>query len=387
MGRATDNNNGSNKMSEQQEAVESKPPRKQRAGKQGSGSNGAFLATVIALVAAGGSYYLWQQYLVAERDRQALRQSIDRLLEVVEEKDRAQQARIDTLREHHHQGMEQRLAQLEQSLPELSQQLSVQQQNWSLAEVDYLLRLADHRLQLNRDSATAAAALRQARQLLTLQDNGQFGDVIHELEAATQQLNTAGQNDVAQISARLGTLLASLEQLPFALKSEQPAPVEPASAAPAEEGVGLTERIQRWGGMVWRDIRSLVTIRRSDEVERPLVNPQQRALLQERLQLKLETARLAALGHNQALYLATLGETAALLRRYFDMEASEVAQTIDELAALQTLNVDPSLPSLMPLRQRLHTASTTALPAAPAAHESGSSEPANAGGTAMESRP
>jgi uroporphyrin-3 C-methyltransferase/uroporphyrinogen III methyltransferase/synthase len=137
-----------------------------------------------------------------------------------------------------------------------------------------------------------------------------------------------------------------------------------------------------------------VTIRRSDEVERPLVNPQQRALLQERLQLKLETARLAALGHNQALYLASLGETDTLLRRYFDMEAAEVGQALTELDALQALNADQAPPSLMPLRQQLQAISATATAAppavAPAQQSDGSTaspEAATAEGAAMESQP
>jgi uroporphyrin-3 C-methyltransferase len=340
-------------MSEHTEAVEKRLPPKHKPKQQRSGSSGAFLAMVIALAAGGGSYYVWQQYLIAEQGQRALEQGIEQLLRVVEEKDRAQLVRIEQLAAHGHHNVEQRLTALEQTLPHLSQQLSVQQLDWSLAEVDYLLRLAEHRLQLSHDIPTAIAALSQARDQLTIHTGDQFADVINNIGASINHLSTIEQDNLELITARLSGLLATLDTLPYAAQAERtdtPQPPQTPLAADAK----LADHIKHWGDIVWQDLKSLVTIRRSDEVRRPLMNPEQRYFLQAQLRLKLETARLATMGRNQPLYHASLEEAASWLDRYYDKGDSRVAEGMAGLHELLKLTVDPELPSLQGLRQQLH---------------------------------
>ena len=349
-------------MSEQTETVEKRPPAKPKAKpkpkpkKEGSGSSGAFLAMVIALAAGGGSYYVWQQHLVAEQDRMALEESIEQLLKVVKQKDQSQLARIEQLRAHRHDGhdtLEQRVEALEQTLPNLSQQLTLQQHDWNLAEVDYLLRLADNRLQLSRDIPTAIAALSQARDQLIRYTGDNFSDVVAKIEENIESLAQLEQTSISQINQHLGALIAALETLPFAVQAERDEKPRQAPE-PVAEDAELTERVQYWGRVVWHDIKSLVTIRRSDEISRPLMNPEQRYLLQAQLRLKLETARLAAMGHNQPLYQASLNEATSWLGRYYDGNDAKVAASLTTLNELGAITVDPQLPSLQVLRQQLH---------------------------------
>ncbi len=352
-------------MSEQTETVEKRPPpAKPKPQKQGSGSSGAFLATVIALAACGGSYYVWQQHLVAEQDRIALEQSIEQLLKVVEQKDQAQQSRIEQLRAHSHDSVDQRVTALEQTLPNLSQQLTLQQHNWDLAEVDYLLRLAENRLQLNRDIPTAIAALTQARDQLIRYTAGNFTKMVDNIEEHIEILAGLEQHNLSQITTRLGSVIAELETLPFAAQAERIKNTRQ-PPAPLAEDAKTGERLKYWGRMMWHDIKSLVTIRRSDEINRPLMNPEQRYLLQAQLRLKLETARLAAMGHNQPLYLASLSEAASWLKRYYDGSDAKVVASQATLNELAAITVDPELPSLQTLRQQLHAARPVAAPIAP----------------------
>ena len=340
-------------MSEQTEKVEKRSPPKQKPKKEGSGSTGAFLATVIALAAGGGSYYVWQQHLIAEQGRQVLEQSIEQLLKVVEQKDSAQLARIEQLRAHSHNGVEQRITTLEQTLPHLSQQLTLQQHDWNLAEVDYLLRVAENRLQLSRDIPTAIAALSQARDQLIRNAGGNFTGVVANIEKSIESLAKLEQGSISQINLQLGELIAALETLPFAVQAERQQPARQAPT-PVAEDAETGERLKYWGRMMWQDIKSLVTIRRSDEISRPLMNPEQRYFLQAQLRLKLETARLAAMGHNQPLYLASLTEAASWLKRYYDGSDAGVSSTLTTLGELAAITVDPELPSLQTLRQQLH---------------------------------
>jgi uroporphyrin-3 C-methyltransferase len=350
-------------MSEQAEKVEQRSPTrhppKPSPRPQNSGSSGAFLAMVIALAAGAGSYYVWQQHLTAEQDRQALRRSIEQLLEVVNEKDRDQQARIEQLADHHHANLEQRLDTLEQSLPELGRQLSLQQRDWSLAEVDYLLRLADHSLQLSHDIPSAITALRQGHEQLIRYGNGHYADVAANIAQTIQILTSLAQSDTAPVITRLGELLTSLDALPYgalATPADTPQPDAASGAKGVADGAPLVERLQYWGGMMWRDIKSLVTIRRNDGSGRPLMNPQQRYLLQEQLRLTLESARLAALAHNQSLYAASLQQATRSLSRNYDTSSSAVSDALTILSQLAAINIDPELPSLQGLRLQLNAA-------------------------------
>lgn len=336
--------------------------------KQTSGSSGVVLAMIVAIGAAAGSYYVWQQFLVAEQDRKALEGSIAQLLQVVEERDQAQRERYEQARNHHHAQLEQRLAALESSLPRLGQQLNIQQQQWSLAEVDYLLRTADERLQLHRDVPTAITALRQAREQLSRLDNGRFTEVVAAIDAQIAQLGQLETQTPQQITRRLANVIAAIETLPFNHLPQKQGNEEKIPT-PVTEKEGVSGKVSHWGSQLWQDIRSLVTIRHDGEASRPLAESQRRSLLLTQLHIKLETARLAAMERNQALYRSTLDEAIALLGRHFDRNDPAVAESIATLDQLAGLDVSPELPSLSSLRQLLQGAqmqpSATAAPAMP----------------------
>jgi uncharacterized protein HemX len=357
-------------MSEKTETIEKKPAAKPKPKKERDGSSGAFLAMLIALGAAGGSYYIWQQHLIAEQDRMVLEESIEELLTVVEQKDQAQQIRIEQLKSHQHNDVEQRVATLEQSLPELNQRLSVQQQEWGLAEVDYLLRTAEHRLQLNRDIPTAIIALEQAREQLTNHTNGEFVDVIGAIDQYIAEISQQKGNGLEPISA----LIASSASLPVALAA--PGEVVTNSAPqPLDEGAELMDKMKYWGKVVLHDIKSLVTIRKSDDRQQPIIGEQQAELLRGQLAIKLESARLAALQHNQALYSTTLAEAKGLLESRFDGTDTAVQGAIATLDVLGAIHVDTPLPSLNGLRQQLHAAQAAMREEPATAEEPGEMQP------------
>ena len=358
-------------MSEKTEAVENKAATKPRPQKQrDGGSPGAFLAMVIALGAAGGSYYIWQQHLIAEQDRRALEQSIEELLSVVEQKDQVQQTRIEQLKAHRHDEVEQRLHALEQSLPELNQRLTVQQQEWGLAEVDYLLRSAELRLQLHRDTPTAITALEQAHEQLSNYTNGEYANLIDAISQKIGDLAQQQENGLEPLSA----LIAGSAALPVALAAPGEVITSP-TPQPLDEDAEFAEKVKYWGRVVWHDIKSLVTIRRSEDKQLPIIGEQQAEMLRSRLAFKLEGARLAGLQHNQALYAATLAEAKGLLEQRFDSTDVAVQGAIATLDTLGAIRVDSPLPSLNGLRQQLHAAQAAnrqqVPPPEPAADETG----------------
>jgi uncharacterized protein HemX len=310
---------------------------------------------VLALAAGGGSYYVWQQHLGAEQERQALQQGIERLLEVVAQSDQTQRLRIEQLADHRHDSVEQRLAVLERNLPALGRQLSLQQRDWSLAESDYLLRLADHRLHLSHDLPGAIAALHQAHEQLLSYGNGHYTSVTARIAEQIEQLEVLEGQGSATIITRFGTLLGTLEGLPFAAPSpDDTTPPRPVAAS--NDTAPLGERLRHWGRVVWQDLKSLVTIRRSGEGQHPLLTTEQRHLSQAQLRLTLQSARLAALTRNQPLFNISLQEAAQVLGRDYDTRDDAVMDALATITQLAGLTIDPELPSLQVLRQQLHAA-------------------------------
>jgi uroporphyrin-3 C-methyltransferase len=320
---------------------------------------------VLALAAAGGSYYVWLQHLGAEQERQALRQRIEQLLEVVGQSDAAQRQRIERLAEHRHTGVEQRLETLEQSLPALGRQLALQQRDWSLAEVDYLLRLADHHLQLSHDLPGAIATLRQADEQLRRYGNGDYSAVAARLAAQIEQLTLLNEQGSAAVIARLTALFNTLEGLPLAaLPNEGATPAKPVAPVTTPDATpddsarlgGLGERLRHWGRVVWQDLRSLVTIRHGDAQSHPLLSTEHRQLARTQLRLTLQGARFAVVTRNQPLFDASLQEAVDQLNHDYDTRDGAVVEALAALSGLATLNVNPALPSLQGLRQQLHAA-------------------------------
>lgn len=352
-------------MSEQTEtSAQDVPVRKQN--KSSSGGGAVFLALLIALAAGGASYYLWQQQLGVMQQLQQLKQQQTQQSDVLAQ---GLQRQAETLAQQSAQAREpiqQRLSALELALPELRRQRSELRLEWDSAEADYLLRLAEHRLNLAHDIPSAVAALDVAALKLSLQDGDDFSDVISQIKEKRQQLQQLKGDGRTHLIATLGTLSAGLESLPFAITSAsaelpETAPAEtdtaPSSIPPSSTGSEqVLARLQQWSAMVWRDLRDLVTIRRSDEVQTPPLVGGQRYFVQQNLRLRLETARLAVVSGDQGLYQDSLREAQAWLQRYYDGEASEVVVLRETLEEVATQTINPPLPGLGELREALQRA-------------------------------
>lgn len=307
------------------------------------------LAVIVALGASAVSLYLWQQQRVAEQDRQALSASIERLLQVVEQKSQQQRDDVERLSQYH-QLLKQEMSVLEQRIPDLRQQLLSRQRDWDLAEADYLLRLAGHRLQFSHDVAGASAALTLASDLLYRRNAERFTQLILQIRANVDKLTQFSRNDILFAMSQLNGLIASLDTLPLA--SLQARDAGEAGETGGPDG-GLSETLAYWGRKIWSDLKSLVVIRRGDEIRQPLTTENQRFFIQSQLQFKLEAARLAVSRHDQVLFVANIEETDKLLARYYGRDSKEVDAARASLKELATRSVALPIASLDPLREQL----------------------------------
>ncbi len=314
------------------------------------------VAILIAVVASAITFYLWQQHRIAEQDRQALATSIERLLQVVEEKERTQQSSIGQLNQRHQElkrELKQQMVMLEKRVPDISQQLLSHQRDWNLAEVDYLLRLAGHRLQLSHDVPSAITALTLSRDLLATHGGAKFSAVVAMIGENIDKLEEFNKNGPAQAVSRLSALIAALDSLPFVATGEKLIGEGTETQSAGKEPT-LSERVSYWGQKIWADLKSLVVIRHRSDIGQPLTTQNQRFFIQAQLQLKLEAARLSAMANNQVLFVANLEEADKLLRRYFDSEDSAVSAASATLKELSTHTVEPQLPPLQLIREQLY---------------------------------
>lgn len=352
--------------------------------KQSSGSSGAFLAIIISIVAIGGFFYLWQQLRSAQIGSMALEQSFERLLNMVEEGHQAQLQHIETLSQHRHQGTEAQLAQVETTVQDMRRRLGQERSDWAIAEAEYLLRIAMHRLMLEHDRDTAIEILRQARNRLSIQDQRVFGRVIRRIDSDIDALTALSLPDIDRIATELTALTASVESWPLAARDRPP--TEPRAETAPTETQAVSGDSQRILDRIWRDIKSLVTIRHTDEPPLPLLMPEQRFFLQQNLQLKLDAARLALLGGNYRAYHDGLTMAAGWLRHYFDTSATSVIQALSDIERLAAVDLEPELPELsnsidllqqasMQIRPNEGPQSESTIPAVPLEESATSTEP------------
>lgn len=223
----------------------------------------------------------------------------------------------------------------QQVLTSLQERLGRGPKDWAVAEAEFLLRTAADHLNLRRDPATALRALQEADALLARANDAGIRPVRDALAGEIAALQAVQVPDVSGTAKVLTALGEDARQLP--LKGSQPERIEAAPAAP--EAVGFWDKI-------WSGLKSLVVVRRGGEPVEPLMAPEQQAILQQNLQARLESARLALLRGEQPLWTDSISAVRAWVERYYDPASPVTAGMLATLAKLQELTVAPPLPDV-----------------------------------------
>ncbi len=192
---------------------------------------------------------------------------------------------------------------------------------WLITETENLLVIAQHRLAYARDARQALEALRIAnRQLLQLGDPD-YLPVRKLLESEIAALEGFERLDLSGMAQRLGQLGARVDSLALA-----PDPPRATEDATGEKPGFLRE--------VWKDLRSLVSIRTTTDVRRPLLLAEQKYFLRENLRLMLYGAQVALLHGDTVTVELNAKAARQWLRDYYDANAPAVRAAAAELDAL-----------------------------------------------------
>ncbi|MCX7961734.1 MAG: uroporphyrinogen-III C-methyltransferase [Burkholderiales bacterium] len=226
------------------------------------------------------------------------------------------------------------------ALEALYQELARNRDEWQLAEIEQVLAIAQQQLQLAGNVRAALLALQLAEARLARADRPQFLALRRALARDIERLRALPALDVAGLSLRLDGLVAAVDGLPLAY--EERAAREPRGAEPpAGEGA-----LARFGAEVWRELKSLVVVRRIEGEEPPLVPPREAYFLRENLKLRLLSARVALLSRNEAGYREDLRAAQTWIERYFDVRAKSAQAALAQLKSLAAASVAFEPPSL-----------------------------------------
>lgn len=303
----------------------------------------ALAAALLALALVG-----WQWFDSA-RQLDALQQVVGKRLGEFDNRNKesavaAAQAHEDTKQALVKVGLlEQKLAESQNqqvALEAMYQELSRNRDEWVLAEIEQILLTASQQLQLAGDAKAALVALQTADGRLQRHDKPQFIALRKAINQDIQRLQALPLVDVAGYTLKLDGLTAAIDDLPLLIGEEVPQERPLSKARPDDN---LWTKLTR---EIWYDVKQLVRVQNMENPEAPLLPPSQAYFLRENLKLRLLSARLAVLRHDEAGYKADLKVAEEWLRRYFDLKSKKVKTALANVKLLASSPVAIELPDI-----------------------------------------
>jgi len=220
--------------------------------------------------------------------------------------------------------------------------------NWLLAEAEYYMQIANAQLQLAGNPHLARLALLQADERIQQLANPALTNVRRELASELRALEVMDRPDIEGVTLTLASLASVVDSLP--LRSDVETPTDPARTD-NEDLTGLDRAVQSL-----KDTMSgTFSVRRIDEDIRPLIAPEAAYFLRSNLALQLQTARLALLRAERAVFQQSLDDSADWIDEFYDTQSTQVQGALQTIAEIRESLFDIEVPdvsqSLRLLRQ------------------------------------
>jgi uroporphyrin-3 C-methyltransferase len=242
--------------------------------------------------------------------------------------------------------LEQKLAESrdqQEALQTLYTQLAESRESTAVAEVEQLLTIANQQLQLNSNVKSALLALQAAQKRLEPLDLPRAVQLRETLALEIENLREVPQLDIVSLSAQLTQLSELCAKLPLISERQPTLNANTAAQKPATEAMSALEKLIQ---PFWEDIKNLVTVERINNPEPPLLATDQAFYLRENIRLRLLTARIALLQHDEATYKADLNMVKSWLNEYFDTKHPDAIKAFNLLKKLSSNKISMELPQL-----------------------------------------
>lgn len=338
------------------------PPANASTAKNSSPIKWIIIVIILAIIGAGGYYgwTLWNNYQSAQQKASTLdqlQQQVQQQQGVINnlESDSRQQA--NELSQVNHQ-LSLQLEQLQNELKKTQQKITStdeQQNQWMLAEAEYLIRQASYKLHYTDNAKTIVGLLQAAdRQVLAMNDSS-LQSLRQAINNDINAVRASGALDIEGVAIKLQSLKPLVEELELATvqlpDGEEAETTEENDVTGEEETSGW----QRFKDSFSSALSQYYTVHHYDESMKPFISPQHDALLRQNILLNLQTAQLAAIQHNDAMYQNALGEVEGWVSQYFKSEPATTTafmQQLDELVQMSVaLNLPQQLESLRTIEQ------------------------------------
>ncbi len=219
-----------------------------------------------------------------------------------------------------------RMTTIEDSVASLAGISAGARQTFLLAEAEYYLQIANAQLQLANNPHLASLALGMADERVTQLSDPALIAVRRAISDELAALEVMEKPDLEGATLTLASLARVVESLPLVSRT--------LSEDTAAEGDTDQSGVDRAWGSVKDAMSGLVKVTPPDQAKLALVSPDAEYFLRNNIALQLQSARLALLRGEQAIFEQTLDDTSALLNTYFDGDSAQVASaqlTISEI--------------------------------------------------------
>jgi len=227
------------------------------------------------------------------------------------------------------------------ALEALYRDLAPSRDEIALTEIEQVLLVASQQLQLAGNVPSALAALQLADAKLQRLDRPQLLPLRRALARDIDRLKGVPSVDIPGLTLKIDQVIGMVDALPLARDERLPASASEAGAQVAE-----TSSWRRLVRDIWSDIRQLIRIEVADRPAAPLVPPPQEYFLRENLKLRLLSARLGLLNHDDATFKADIAAADAWLKQYFDLRSRPVQSVESLLKQLAATAMPTDLPDL-----------------------------------------
>jgi len=311
----------------------------------------AAIALVLGFVVAGASYMNYTRWQMSDLQTQSLanenvnmraqlgelQQELQKQITAMQRQDldlnlAAEQLRDDVKLQNDS------ITQLSQQFQALAADKGKDPMLWRVAEVEFLLSVANHQLMLQRDVDTAQVALQDADRRLESIGDPALIPMRKLIASEITALKSVEVPDTTGMALRLSSLVDNIERLPLVNRERRGTDV-----AGDSELVGSMDELMT---RIVKDLKGVVSIRRSDKPIEPLLPPEEQHYLAQNLGLKLEESRIALLRGDTAAFRQNLADTREWVQRYFDQDSAAVGNVISTMDDLQAVELRPPLPDI-----------------------------------------
>lgn len=244
-----------------------------------------------------------------------------------------------------------RMTTLESSMAALAGVSTSARDTWLLAEAEYYLQIANAQLQLANNPTLASMALSMADERVMQIADPALTDVRRAIADESAALAVMEKPDIAGATLTLASLARVVESLPLARAAE--------SNEPAADSFDVEQSgVRRAWAAVKSTAAGLVKVTPPEQEKLAMLTPDGESFLRNNIALQLQSARLALLRGEQAVFEQAIDDVTALLDGYFDADSAQVAsarKTLEEIRGSVFTTTVPDISSSLRLLRQYRT--------------------------------